>query len=85
MATIVMNTRNVTEDKVIATLVKCIQRVSSKDNSSLYLLNAAYLTSRRELELLEKLGAVTKKEVEETLNKMCYQYVERGLKISDSY
>lgn len=77
--------RKVSIKNVQTTMLNCVQKVSSSNNKRLWQLNKAYKDAKHDLELLEQIGAITKKEVEETINKMRYQYVEHGLKLSEGY
>lgn len=75
--------KTVNAKKVELTLLNCVQKVSSMKNTRLNLLNTAYREAEHDLKLLEDIGVINKKEVEETLDKMRFHYVEKGLKFMD--
>ncbi len=75
-----VNTKNVENAKL-----NCIQKVSSTNNKVLWQLNKSYMEAEHDLRLMEQIGAITKKEVEDTMEKMRFHYVEKALKMGDRY
>ena len=59
--------------------------MSSANNKRLWQLNKAYRAARHYFQLMESIGAISKKEVEETMDKMRFHYVKLGLEMRDGY
>lgn len=77
-----LDAKTVNAKSVETVKLNCIQKVSSANNKRLWQLNKAYREAEHDL---ESIGAISKKEVEETMDKMRVHYVKLGLEMRDGY
>ena len=80
-----LDAKTVNAKSVETVKLNCIQKVSSTNNKRLWQLNKAYTDAEHDLRLMEQIGAITRKEVDDTMDKMRFHYVEQGLKMRDGY
>ena len=80
-----LDAKTVNAKSVETVKLNCIQKVSSANNKRLWQLNKAYREAEHDLQLMESIGAISKKEVEETMDKMRFHYVKLGLEMRDGY
>lgn len=64
---------------------ECIRKVEASANKSLMELNKAYREAEHDLNLLEKVGVISREEADETMEKMRFCYVKCGLNLQDEY
>lgn len=62
---------------------ECISKVSSMQIKESWQLNKAYREAEHDLQLAKRLGAITDRDANDTLDRMRYQYVKKGLMIGD--
>lgn len=62
---------------------ECISKVSSMQIKEFWQLNKAYREAEHDLQLTKRLGAITDRDANDTLDRMRYQYVKKGLMIGD--
>ena len=62
-----LDAKTVKAKSVETVKLNCIQKVSSANNKRLWQLNKAYREAEHDLQLMESIGAISKKEVEETI------------------
>ena len=63
-----LDAKTVNAKSVETVKLNCIQKVSSTNNKRLWQLNKAYREAEHDLQLMESIGAISKKEVEETMD-----------------
>lgn len=80
-----LDTRTANTKNVETMRLNCIQKVKSANNKKLWQLNKAYREAEHDLQLMEQIGVITRKEKEETMDKMRFHYTEQGLKIRSEY
>lgn len=80
-----LDAKTVNAKSVETVKLNCIQKVSSTNNKRLWQLNKAYREAEHDFQLMESIGAISKKEVEETMDKMRFHYVKLGLEMRDGY
>lgn len=80
-----LDSKSVNTKSVETAKLNCIQKVGSANNKRLWQLNKAYREAEHDLQLMESIGAISKKEVEETMDKMRFHYVKLGLEMRDGY
>lgn len=66
-----------------AVMQECISMVSSPQIKESWQLNKAYREAEHDLQLAKRLGAITDRDANDTLDRMRYQYVKKGLMIGD--
>ena len=81
MSELMQNVKNQKASQAV--MQECISKVSSIQIKKLWQLNKAYREAEHDLQLMKRLGAITDKDANDTLDKMQFQYVEKGLKIGD--
>ena len=63
-----LDAKTVNAKSVETVKLNCIQKISSTNNKRLWQLNKAYREAEHDLQLMESIGAISKKEVEETMD-----------------
>lgn len=82
---VAIDTKSVNIKSVETVKWNCIKKVSSANNKRLWQLNKAYREAEHDLQLMESIGAISKKEVDEIMDKMRFHYVKQGLEMRDGY